>query len=231
MLTDPSTLFDDSRWLGASSAHVSSAVVTPSALVRSPSAKHWLARSGADPLTSCLNFDLINGLDDDPTPGALVLSPAVTLAQEVVRGFKSKEVPTEQLHRGALTKADEGKRVKIVKQSGERPKLYVDGVERRVLWYRRAERSQGELSKIAERKGAKDAEVHAQKQIEKVGWHEWRPPLVEDAEIMKVEEAVGGVVRIERVMKSAARKVHGIRHPPDGPIPMSAWRPHGARPQ
>jgi len=66
----------------------------------------------------------------------------------------------------------------------------VGGVERRVLWFRRVERTQEERDLIVQQKGAKD--------IEKRTWRDWRPPEMENALIVKVDEQVGGTIHVVR---------------------------------
>ena len=95
------------------------------------------------------------------------------------------------------------------------PHVFVGGVERRVLWFRRVERTQEERDLtavmnwgsrvvrgeerdlIVQQKGAKD--------IEKRMWREWRPPEMEDALIVKVDELVGGTIHVVREPRPGER--------------------------
>ena len=81
--------------------------------------------------------------------------------------------------------------------AGSRPHVFVGGVERRVLWFRRVERTQEERDLIVQQKGAKD--------IEKRMWREWHPPEMEDALIVKVDELVGGTIHVVREPRPGER--------------------------
>lgn len=124
----------------------------------------------------------------------------VELAQEAVRGYTaaSKARGSSQKHLGAFTKRDELKRCTIIRRDEgghcQPPKVLVGGIERRVLWYRRVERTQEERDAIAEAKG--DHKV-----ISKKGWREWSPPALENVLIVRVDEEVGGMIHIERDAK------------------------------
>ena len=177
-------------------------------------------------LMDMLIFDPIDKLDNDPNPDRLVLSPMVELAQEAVRGYAARQGGVRRnLHVGAFSKKDEQKRLTIRwgrkgsmlsetdqttdhMDSFAMPHVFVGGVERRVLWFRRVERTQEERDLtavmnwgsrvvrgeerdlIVQQKGAKD--------IEKRMWREWRPPEMENALIVKVDEQVGGTIHVVR---------------------------------
>ena len=74
-------------------------------------------------------------------------------------------------------------------------------VRRRVQWFLKVERTLEEKELSAELKGAKDVVLHTQKQVEKYTWKAWSPPRLEQAEILRVEEEVGGVVLVAHSAK------------------------------
>ena len=210
LLQDPATFQDQVRWSSLKKEdgeRASSALPGGAARNRSTNfggvGENFAGIDGVPPSTfrlmDMLIFDPIDKLDNDPDPNQLVLSPMVELAQEAVRGYAARQGGGRRnLHVGAFSKKDEQKRLTIRRDNnGSMPHVFVGGVERRVLWSRRVERTQEERDLIVQQKGAKD--------IEKRTWREWHPPEMEDALIVKVDELVGGTIHVVREPRPGER--------------------------
>ena len=79
-------------------------------------------------LRSCLNFDLIKGIDDDPldlTVGNVSL--------EAHGGRTEEETTAGATKHGGFTLDDVGRRVTI---DSKKRQVFIDGVERRMRWFR-----------------------------------------------------------------------------------------------
>jgi len=204
LLQDPATFQDQVRW---SSLKMEDGALPGGGAARDRSTfsgvgENFAGIDGVPPsnfrLMDMLIFDPIDKLDNDPDPNQLVLSPMVELAQEAVRGYAARQGGRRKLHVGAFSKKDEQKRLTIRRGgNGSMPHVFVGGVERRVLWFRRVERTQEERDLIVQQKGAKD--------IEKRTWRDWRPPEMEDALIVKVDEQVGGTIHVVREPRPGER--------------------------
>ena len=141
----------------------------------------------SDEVRGCLNYDRIEGIDDDTA--ALTLSPVLHFELRGAMGRRPQSAPASGL--GAFRSSDEGRHLTIVQsESGRSRKVYIDGVERKVKWQRKVERNSEERERIVREKGLK--------KFERFEWREWRPGNLTIAEIVKVEEEVGGVVRVLR---------------------------------
>ena len=133
-------------------------------------------------MRTCLNFDLISGVDDDDA--TIHITPALHLEAHGGAMAKTKEEATP--NQGAFTEADVGRRLTVVTKTR---KVFVDGVERRVKWSRRVERTGSDEDQKGGREWRKKGGFNTK-------WVEWPAIDMVDAEIRHVEESVDGLVRV-----------------------------------
>ena len=142
-------------------------------------------------LRGCLNFDMIKGVDDDSN--TVQISPALYLELKGGAADKGGDVDAngEQRKRGGFTQDDVGHRVTI---DTKKRRVIINGVERRMRWSRHVQRADSTM-------------VEGKEWRRKMGfgmeWTEWKPPDVQNAEILRVESEVGGVVRLSRAETGA----------------------------
>ena len=180
----------ESRWV---TKHHKAPVFALAQHMREVGGVRWydapIKKKDEDLMRECLNYDLLDGVDDDTE--TLIISPVV-----VFEGSKNKErhdARQMRANRGAFSVHDEGRRLTIIykphAQGGR--KVRVDGVPRGVRWSRRVEYSLEEKKEILENKGKSKA-------IDKTHWVEWKPEELTDAVIKRVDEEVGGIIVVER---------------------------------
>ena len=154
-------------------------------------------------LRSCLNFDLIKGIDDDPLD--LTVSPAISL--EAHGGRTEEETTAGATKHGGFTLDDVGRRVTI---DSKKRQVFIDGVERRMRWFRQVPKA--------------IAMVEGNEWRRKMGfnteWREWKPGDWRDAEIVRVEPEAGGIVRLMKAGKANAKQL--AAHSIDNPEPAGA---------